>query len=343
MRISLKQRPRPHRREWIRSMAAITAGLTLAFAPQAEAATTTATTTETWPNRPVRMVVPFAVGGATDVVARLVAEKLSTALGQPVVVDNRGGANGVIGTELAARATPDGYTLLLNTAGAQTLSPYIQTAHYHPLDSFEPISLIARIGLVLIAHPSLPVQSVQDLQALLKKPDAKPLSMSSGSSMIGLISDQLIQVLGADIVNAQYKGTGPQLQALVAGEVDLTIDPFVGMAMITAGRARPLAVFSDQRSPALPDVPTMKEAGIDGMSFGSWAGLLAPKGTSAPIITRLNRELQQIIERPDVREAFRRIDYEPVGGTPEAFATVIRDDARRWERIAKTSKYKPGA
>lgn len=332
-----KQSPNPRRRLLLGSLTATVASLLLLSAPGARAAN------EDWPNRSIRMIVPFAVGGATDVVARLVADKLSSALGQPVVVDNRGGANGVIGTELAARAAPDGYTLLLNTAGAQTLSPYIQTANYQPLDSFEPISLIARIGLVLIAHPSLPVQSVQELQALLKKPGAKPLSMSSGSSMIGLISDQLIQLLDADIVNAQYKGTGPQLQALVSGEVDLTIDPFVGMAMIAAGKARPLAVLSDQRSPALPDVPTMKEAGIKDMTFGSWAGLLAPKGTPTPIITRLNREILQIVERPDVREAFRRIDYEPVGSTPEAFATVIRDDAQRWERIAKTSKYKPGS
>lgn len=297
-----------------------------------------------WPNRPIKMIVPFAVGGATDIVARLVSQKLSEALGQPVVVDNRGGANGVIGTEAVARAEPDGYTLLMNTAGAQTLSPALYKANYKPLESFEPICLIARIGFVLLANPDLPVKSVDELKAYLAKPGAKPLSMSSGSSMLGLITEEFKISLGAkDIVNAQYKGTGPQLQAVVGGEVDLTIDPFVGMAMIKAGRVRPLAVFSDTRSATLPDVPTLKEAGVPDMVFSSWAGLLAPAGTPAPIIDRLSKEMMRIVAEPAVQEGLKTVDYESVGSTPAEFAKVIKDDAERWARIAKTSPFKPGS
>ncbi len=297
-----------------------------------------------WPNRPIRVIVPFAVGGATDIVARLVSQKLGEALGQPVVVDNRGGANGVIGTEAVARADPDGYTLLMNTAGAQTLSPALYKASYKPLESFEPICLISKIGFVLLANPSLPVKSIAELKAYLAKPDAKPLSMSSGSSMLGLITEEFKISLGAkDIVNAQYKGTGPQLQAVVGGEVDLTIDPFVGMAMIKAGRVRPLAVFSDTRSPTLPDVPTLQEAGIPDMVFSSWAGLLAPAGTPAPIVERLSKEMMRIVADPAVQASLKQIDYEPVGNTPAEFARIIKDDAERWARIARTSPFKPGS
>ena len=297
-----------------------------------------------WPSRPIRVIVPFAAGGATDVVARMLSQKLSEALGQPVVIDNRGGANGIIGTEAVARAAPDGYTLLLNTAGAQTLSPALYKAGYEPLASFAPVSLIARIGFVMVAHPSLPANSVQELVALTKRPGAKPLSMSSGSSMIGLISEQFKADIGAPgIANAQYKGTGPQLQAVVGGEVDLTIDPFVGLQMIKAGKVKPLAVLSEQRSPALPQVPTMKEAGLAGMTFQSWAGLLAPAGTPAAIVRRLNAEVVRIVALPEVREQLLRIDYEPVGSTPEQFAATIEQDAARWARIAKNSTFKPAS
>jgi len=296
-----------------------------------------------YPNRPVRIVVPFAPGGATDVVARLLSQKLSEALKQPVVIDNRPGANGIIGTDAVARAAPDGYTLLLNTAGAQTLSPVLYKASYEPLNSFAPIGLIANIGFVMVAHPSVPANTLQAFVALAKA-GAKPLSMSSGSSMIGLIGEQFKATIGAPgIVNAQYKGTGPQLQAVVAGEVDLTIDPFVGLQMIRSGKVKPLAVLSARRSPALPDVPTMQEAGIEGMNFNSWAGLLAPAGTPPAIVQRLHAELTRIVAMPEVREQLQRIDYEPVGSTPEQFAATIAEDAARWARIVKTSHFKPAS
>jgi len=295
---------------------------------------------DTYPSKPIRLIVPFSPGGATDVVARLVAQKLSEGLKQPVVIDNRAGANGIIGTEMAARAAPDGYTLLLNSAGAQTLSPIIYKAGYEPLKSFEPICLIANIGFVMVVHPSVPAKTVQEFVQLARS-HSRPLNMSSGSSMVELIGEQFKTTTGTkNIVSVPYKGTGPQLSAVVAGEVDMTIDPFNSLQMIKAGKLRPLAVLSAKRSPALPDVPTMEEAGVPGMVFNSWAGLLAPAGTPKDIVARLHKEMVQVLAQPEVQKQLTQIDYEVAGSTPEQFAAVIREDAARWARIVKASGYK---
>jgi len=295
---------------------------------------------DAYPSKPIRMVVPYAPGGATDVVARLVSQKLSEALKQPVVVENRPGANGIIGTDAVARAAPDGYTILLNTAGAQTLSPVLYKAGYDPLKSFAPVSLISSIGFVMVVHPSVPAKTVQEFVALARS-KSRPLSLSAGSSMIELIGETFKATAGTpDMVSVSYRGTGPQMQAVVAGEVDMTIDPFNGMAMIRAGRLRPLAVLSPKRSPALPEVPTMQEAGIQGLNFNSWAGLLAPAGTPKEIVERLNQEIVRIVAEPEIKARLAAIDYEAVGSTPEQFAAVIADDAARWARLVKDTNYK---
>ncbi|WP_420995313.1 Bug family tripartite tricarboxylate transporter substrate binding protein [Cupriavidus sp. 30B13] len=295
---------------------------------------------DAYPSKPIRMVVPYAPGGATDVVARLVSQKLAQALKQPVVVENRPGANGIIGTDAVARAAPDGYTILLNTAGAQTLSPVLYKAGYEPLKSFAPISLISSIGFVMVVHPSVPARTVQEFVALARG-KSRPLSLSAGSSMIELIGETFKATAGTlDVVSVSYRGTGPQLQAVVAGEVDMTIDPFNGMAMIRAGKLRPLAVLSSRRSPALPEVPTMQEAGIQGLNFNSWAGLLAPAGTPKEIVARLNQEVVRIVAEPDIKARLAAIDYEAVGSTPEQFAAVIADDAARWARLVRDTNYK---
>lgn len=295
-----------------------------------------------WPNKPIHLIVPYAPGGATDVTARIVSHRLGERLGQSVVVENRGGANGTIGTSAVARAKPDGYTLLLNTAGAQTLSPLLyDTADYDGLDSFEPVSLIARLSFVLVTHPSVPANTVQELVSLIKK-NPNDFSLSSGSAIIGLMNEHFKSIIGApEVVNAQYRGTGPQLTAVVSGEVQMTFDPFHGMAMIEAGRVKPLAVLSDKRSSVLPDVPTMKEAGIEGMEFSSWAALLAPKGTPQPIVDKLYTELKAVLEMPEVREQLENIDYEVVGSTPQELAETIKNDTARWAEIIKISSYKP--
>ncbi len=325
----------PRRRRTVLLTGAAAACLAAGLVPQAFAQAAAE-----WPSRPIRMVVPFAPGGATDVVARLFAQRLSEALKQPVVVDNKAGANGAIGTGEVAHAAPDGYTLLMNTAGAQVLTPALYKVNYQPLASFAPICLINNVGLALVANPALGVATVQELEALARKP-GKALNFAGGSSMISLIGEQLKVVLQAtDMVNVAYKGTGPQLQAVVAGEADFTVDPFVGMQLIRAGKLKPLAVLSKKRSPALPDVPTIEEAGLRDMNFSSWAGLLAPAGTPPAVVRRLNAELLKILAQPEVREQLAKIDYEPVGSTPEQFAQVIAEDAERWARLVKERNFK---
>lgn len=292
-----------------------------------------------YPDKSVRVIVPFPAGGTTDVVARLAMQKLGELTGQSFVVDNKGGANGVIGTELAARAAPDGYTLLMNTAGAQTLSPVLYKTSYEALSSFEPISHLCDVGFVLIARKDLPVNSLQELVAMAKQ--GKPLSVSSGSSMISLITEQFKKVIGAPgIVNAQYKGTAPQMQAVVAGEVDFSFDSFTSVEMIRTSKVKALAVLLPQRAEVFPQVPTIKEAGVDGMGFSSWSGLLAPKGTPRDIVAQLAQQMDKVMQMPDVLAKLRSYSYVPRRGTPEEFARLIESDNERWKRIVKESNFK---
>jgi tripartite-type tricarboxylate transporter receptor subunit TctC len=295
---------------------------------------------DAYPSRPVTMVVPYTAGGSTDVVARLIAQKLSENLGQTFVVDNRGGANGVIGMEIAARAEPNGYTLLMNTAGAQALTPVLYKTKFHALDSWEPISLISTIPLVIVAREGLPVKNFAEFVQLARAGNP-PLSSSSGSSMIVLVTSQLKRVIGAPtMINAQYKGTSEQAQALVKGEVDVSVDSFVTMPHIKAGKVRPLAVIAPQRVASLPDVPTLAELGVKDMEFASWSGLLAPKGTPKPIVDRLSAEVQKIVRTPEVQERLRGFDHTPVGGNAADFAKLIGDDYARWQRVVKDTGFK---
>ncbi|MBO9677003.1 MAG: tripartite tricarboxylate transporter substrate binding protein [Acidovorax sp.] len=314
-------------------MGAAAAALACGLAPAARAQAA-------YPAKPVRVIVPFPAGGTTDVVARLVVQKLGELMGQPFVVDNKGGANGIIGTELAARAAPDGYTLLMNTAGAQTLSPVLYKAGYEALASFEPVSHLCDVGFVVIARKDLPVQSLQDLIALARKGD-KPLSASSGSSMIALITEQFKKVIGAPgIVNAQYKGTGPQMQAVVAGEVDFSFDSFTSVEMIRAGKVKALAVLLPRRAESFPQVPTIREAGIADMDFNSWAGLLAPKGTPREVVAALAQQVDKVMQMPEVLARLRSYDYVPRQGTPEDFGRLILADNERWKRVVRETQFK---
>lgn len=295
---------------------------------------------DAYPSKAIRMIVPFSPGGATDAVARIISQKLSESLGQAVVVENRPGAGGVIGTDAVARAEPDGYTLLLNTAGAQTLSPVIYKTDYEPLKSFEPITLIANIGFVAVVNPSVPVKTIGEF-AERARSQGDAATFAAGSSMITLIGEQFKSSIKAPkMIGVPYKGTGPQMTAVLGGEVEMTFDPFNSLEMIKAGKLRPLAVLSAKRSPALPDVPTMQEAGIEDMTFNSWAALLAPAGTSKEIVTRLHSEIMAILEEPSVQQQLAAIDYELVGSTPQELADTITSDFQRWTRIVKESGYK---
>jgi len=285
-------------------------------------------------------VVPYPAGGSTDVVARLIGQKLSEAMGQPFVIDNRAGASGIIGMEAVARAEPDGYTLLLNTAGAQTLTPVLYKTSVHPSDSWEPVGMISAVPFVIVATDRLPVKDFADLVKLAQKGEP-PITASSGSSMITLVTDELKRTIKAPtMINVPYKGTAPQAVAVLSGEVDISVDSFVTMPHIEAGKLKPLAVTSAERVPSLPNVPTMKELGYDGMVFSSWSALLAPKGTPKPVLDRLEQALRKAVQDPEVQERLKGFHHTPVLTTRDEFAKVLVDDHAKWQRIVTETGYK---
>ena len=293
-----------------------------------------------YPGKSVRVIVPFPPGGATDIVARTVLQKLSEQMGQSFIVDNRGGANGVIGTEQVMRAAPDGYTLLFNTAGAQTINPVIYKTNYEALNSFEPIGMICDIGMLLIARKDLPVNNVQELIALAKTRD-KPLSASTGSGMLLLMTEQFKRVIGApNIIVAQYKGTNPQMQAVVSGEVDFAIDAFVSVEMIKAGRVKLLGALMPKRAVSFPQTPTLQEQGVQGMEFGSWAGMLAPKNTPKAIADTLAANLEKAAQNPDVLDRMKSYDFLPNFLSRDQFGKRIQSDYEHWKQVAQGMNFK---
>lgn len=293
-----------------------------------------------YPSKPVTLIVPYTAGGSTDLVARIVAQKLTERLGQAFIVDNKPGANAVIGMDAAARATPDGYTLLMNTAGGQTLSPVLYKTKFHAIDSWEPISLITTIPMVIVAREG----GAKDWADLVKRARVgnPPLSASSGSSLVVLMTDAMKAEIGAPtLMNIQYKGTAMQAQAVVKGEVDFSVDSFVTMPHIKAGKVKALAVMADKRVDSLPNVPTLHELGVKNMDFGSWSALLAPKGTPQAVVDLLAKEVQAIAKLPDVQEKFKGFEHVPVGSTPQQLAKTMQADLNRWTQLVKTTGYKP--
>ena len=293
-----------------------------------------------YPDRPITMVVPYTAGGSTDLVARLVTQKMGEGLKQAFVVDNKAGANGIIGMEAALRSKADGYTLLMNTAGAQTLAPLIYKTRIDGIDDWMPISLISTIPFALVVKEDLPAKNFQEFVQLAKKAD-KPLTASSGSSMIVLITEALKSALAAPhIINAQYKGTALQAQAVIKGEVDFTVDSMVTLPQIKAGKVRALAVFGDHRVSSLPDVPTFKELGIAGMNFSSWSAMLAPKGTPQEIVDLLEKEARRVVQLPEMQARLSSMDHVPVGSTAKELEKTIRDDIARWKQVVKDTNFK---
>ncbi len=294
---------------------------------------------DAYPSKPIRLVIPFSSGGATDVVARIVAQKLTEALKQSVVVDSRPGANGIIGTDIVAKAAPDGYTLLASVASAHTLNPSIYKLPYDPLKDFAAVSLVANLPIMVVAHPSLPAKTIQEFIALAKSKPGQ-INFSSGTSLIQLTGELFKSATGTNIVAIPYKGTGPQLTAVLAGEVSLTFDPFTALSQVKAGKLRALAILAPKRSALLPDVPTLDEVGVRGVDVASWVGILAPAGTPNEIVNRLQGEIAKIVAMPDVKERFASISYEPVGSTPEQFANLIRVEVAKWAKVVKETNFK---
>ncbi|HSC96147.1 MAG TPA: tripartite tricarboxylate transporter substrate binding protein [Burkholderiales bacterium] len=294
-----------------------------------------------YPSKPIRVIVGFAPGGSADITARTVGQKMSELLGQSVVVDNRSGASGIIGSELAARAAPDGYTLLEATMTTHGIGPNLyQKLPYDPIKSFEPIALMVSIPLVMFVHASVPGTTLKDVVTLLKASPGKYRYATAGNGSPPHLAAELFKLkAGVDLLHVPYKGTGAAVPEVVAGQVHFMIDgppPFLGH--VKAGRLRALAAANAKRLAQLPDVPTFAEQGYQGMEAGLWYGMLAPKGTPRDIISRLNAAINKALRQPDLRERFAASSVEIIGGTPKEFGIHIGSEIKRWGEVARAAR-----
>lgn len=288
-----------------------------------------------YPDRPVRMIVPFAPGGGTDLVARMIAQKLGESLGQTVVVDNRPAVDGVVGTEIAARSQPDGYTLLqISTSHAINVA-LGRKLPYDTLKDFAPISHTANQQLILVVNPSLPARNVKELIALAR---AKPGSLNYGSSSnaTALPFELFKAMTGVQIQHIPYKGSSPMLADLIGGQIQLSIAAAISaIPQVKAGKLRVLAIGDSRRFPELPDLPTIAESGVPGYQAAIWSGMLAPARTPGPIIERLNREVVKVVQASEFRTRLLELGAESVGSTSAEWGTFLRNEIEKWQKIAR--------
>jgi tripartite-type tricarboxylate transporter receptor subunit TctC len=309
--------------------AALALGLALMLTAPARAA---------YPERPITMVVPFSAGGTTDILARIIGQRLSGRLGQQIVVDNRPGAGGNTGSAIVAKAEPDGYTLVMGTIGTHAINSSIyKRMPYDPVQDFAPVTIVAAVPNVLVAHPSAPFHTVEELIAYAKANPGKLNFASSGNGSSIHLSGELFKAMtGTDIVHVPYKGSGPAVIDMISGQVPSMImfdNLPSSLPQIKAGKLMALGVTSAKRSPILPELPTIAEAGLPGYEATPWFGVLAPAGTPKEIIDRLNKEIVAILALPEVKAQLLEQGAEPVGDTPEHFAEVIRADLTKWAAL----------
>ena len=298
--------------------------------------------TTAYPVKPVRMIVPFVSGGPTDIVGRAVARKLEESLGQQVVIDNRGGANGTLGTTLTAKAAPDGYTIGIGSLGTLGISPSVYPKlGYDVMKDFEHIAMIGSVGNALIVHPGVPAKNLRELIALAKKNPGK-LNYASVGSTSHLMAEMINSMAGVQTVHIPYKGASPALVALLSGEVDFFVNAFPGLLPhIQAGRLRALAVTTTKRSPLAPDVPTMLEAGLPGYNASTWYSLVAPAATPREIVARLNQATVKALRSQDLLDSFAASDTEVMIMTPEQTADFARNEIAKWAKVVKTAGVTP--
>jgi tripartite-type tricarboxylate transporter receptor subunit TctC len=295
-----------------------------------------------WPSKPITYVVPFPAGGTTDILARLIGQKLGPALGTTVIIDNRPGAGGNIGSELVARAAPDGYTIMGGTISSHSINASLYKLSYDPLKSFAPITLIGTNANVLVVNPASPFKSVKELVAAAK---AKPGSLSFASAGNGTsqhLSAELFKTMTSiDMVHIPYKGSAPAIQDVIGGQVPLMFDTtVVAGPFIQSGKVRPLAVTSAKRVASLPDVPTMAEAGVPGYEVVSWQAMFAPAGTPSAIVQRLQTEVAAILKQPDVQERFAKLGVDPSGMAPQQLAEFQAAEIAKWAKVVKAANVK---
>ena len=297
-----------------------------------------------YPNRPLRIVVPFPPGGGTDIGTRIVAQKLQEAWGQAVIVENKPGAAGIVGTELTAKSAPDGYTFMMGNIGTHAInvSLYKKLA-YDPVKDFAPVSMVADLPLLLLVHPSVPANSVKELIALAKSQPGKLNFSSSGAGGSMHVAAELFKSMtGVDMVHIPYKGGAPAVADLLSGQVALSFSTVLETIQhVKAGKVRALAVTNDHRSIALPDLPTIAEAGLPGYQSISWLALFAPAGTPKEIVNKVSAESVRILKLPDVKERLLAQGAEPIGSTPEQLAAILAADIAKYSKVIRESGYKP--
>ena len=295
---------------------------------------------DNYPSRPIRFIAPFSAGGGVDIVARLLAQRLTDKWGQQVIVDNRTGATGIIGTDIAAHATPDGYTLLMGNAATHAVNVSLyKKLPYDAVKDFAPITLIARVPEMLVVHPALPAASVKDLLALAR---AKPGELTFGSAGAGSpphLAGELFQHLGKiRLVHVPYKGSAPALADLMGGQINMYFSNILSaVPFVKAGRLRGLGVSSAKRSVVAPEIPTIAEAGLPGYEDYNWYGVLAPKGTPQAIVSKLNADIVQVIRSKDIEERLTRDGAEVIASSPAEFAAFMRTEIQKYAQIIKQS------
>jgi tripartite-type tricarboxylate transporter receptor subunit TctC len=293
---------------------------------------------QSYPTRPIRIMVAYTPAGTTDILARLIGQKMTENWGQPVIVENRPGANGNIGTELAARATPDGYSILMATAATHSINNTLYPRlTWDAVKDFAPVSLVALVPNIMVVNPSVPVKSVKELIAHAKANPGKLAHGSPGNGRTAHLSMELFKSLtGITMTHVPYKGSAGVLADVMAGQIALTMDNIpVYLPQVRAGKIRALAVSSAKRAASAPDIPTMIEAGVPGLEAVSWFGLVAPAATPKPVVEKLAVETARILQLPDINRRISELGAEPVGGTPQQYAAFIQSEIVKWRKVIK--------
>ena len=316
-------------------------GLSLLTAFSALLALAGGVAAQDYPTKPVRLIIPFPPGGSNDVVGRMIATQLGERLGKQVVVDNRGGAGGVLGTEVAAGAAPDGYTILVVSL-AYTVNPWLYKLKYDPLKSFVPVAMLASGANVLTVHPSVPVNSLTELIALAKQKPGELNYASAGAGSFQHLGSELFKLMaGVDIVHVPFKGGGPAMIDVVGGHSQVLVSSLVQTgAHIRSGKLKALGVGSAKRSALFPDIPTIAEAGVPGYEMANWWGIVAPTGTPQPIVDKLAKEIGVVLSAPETQKHFAAEGAEVVQKTPAEFAAFIEAELAKWQRVVRDAKIK---
>ncbi len=310
----------------------------------ASGVTSSALAADAYPAKPVRMVVTFPAGGPSDVIMRIIGQKLTDRWGPPVVIDNRGGAGGILGTEIVAHAAPDGYTFLLGTAGGMTINPALQAKlSYDPFRDFAPVAMLVNNPQILVLHPAVPAKTVKELVALAKARPGQLNAASAGTGTATHLGLELFKLTaGIDVVHVPYKGGAPAVTDLIAGQVQMLFVSIPSvLPHVRAGKLKAVAVSSAKRSASAPDIPTVAESGYPDFEYSNWNALFAPAKTPPQIVNKMNAEIVRILNDPEVSRRLTSLGADPAPGTPAALAQYMRTDHERWKKVIRSAGIKP--